>query len=189
MSNLEGVKFERFNQYIHGYHVEGLHDKISKFKEEILKDYWKDKEELFKMDSYNTPLRNWELRTNLNKLCFNIVRHYYSVDEGWSNSNFGIYVQTKDSYKNLFHHHYNSCTITCTFYIDPPKHEEAGALELMMDNAKAFSLQPEKDFIYLFPAWISHRPTPHTSDIERVCFNWGYDCLQRPVHKLIGDRW
>lgn len=189
MANLEGIKFNRFNQYVHGYYVDGLHDRLLKFKENIVKDYWDDKEELDKNNTYNAPLRNVELRDNLRHLCFNIVRFYYNVDEGWDNSNFGIYVQTKDSYTNIFHSHYISSTITCTFYIDPPSLEEGGALELMMDDAKVLSFQPKENYIYLFPAWVSHRPTPHKSEIERVCFNWGYDCLQRPVHKLVGDRW
>jgi hypothetical protein len=90
---------------------------------------------------------------------------------------------------SVFHNHYEFGSITATLYLDPPKEEEGGGLELFFHEHEKVIVNPRKDYIYFVPSWVLHRPLPQTTNKIRHCLNWGYECSKRPIHKLTRDRW
>ena len=74
-------------------------------------------------------------------------------------------------------------------YLNPPLPNEGGGLEFYFHDDGREIIYPNKDEIYFFPSWVLHKPLPQTSNKVRYCLNWGYDCSNRPIHKLTNTRW
>ena len=82
-------------------------------------------------------------------------------------------------------------TICGVMYLDIP--EEGGEIEFIHypDNGEdnAIKIKPQEDKVYLFPSWLYHRPLSHTSNISRLCINFGYVSDSRPILRNIGILW
>jgi hypothetical protein len=187
------VQFYKFNSLIHIYEVKGLHDKLLKYKNKILKNYYTQKDKVFVAENkYNTPFTDPSFYHEFDSLLYGIVNNYYLVGEVFDPKTIGIYIQTPDSYRSMRHNHYNSGMITSTLYIDPIENiDEGGGIEFYIgsESQDQWIIYPKKDNIYFFPSWLIHSPLPQTREKERICLNWGYDTNIRPIHKVTGDRW
>ena len=135
---------------------------------------------------------NRDFYDDLRPVFYGILDHYYVLSETWEDKVVGIYVQDPKHSRPIRHNHSKDGVLTATFYIDPIENEEeGGGLEFYLGSGEhdSFTIYPKKDVIYIFPAWALHSPLPQTREQPRICLNWGYDCAQRPIHKLTGDRW
>lgn len=184
----EIINFWRYHEYLHLYKVEGLHDKLCEEKEYYLYEYEKGKEYRDKEGSANVPLRS-DRYEFMNEVCRFITKEYYNVSDDWESTCCNAYIQDKDNYRDVWHHHMKDTSITATAYIDPPEPDNGGELELWYPPQDPFKYHPEKDVIAFFPSWLLHRPLPQTIDEKRICLNWGYISYTRPTNKLTGDRW
>ena len=182
------IEFYKKAPFIHWYKVEGFHDNLSQFKEEITTGFHEEKKERWGKGLWNVSLSKggaFEYSTNI---FYYIINNYYFVTKPFFNSNIQVYIQDNKEGRSIPHSHETTSTITATTYLDPPEEGEGGELELSYNEQK-MRIQPKKDIIYFFPSWLTHRPLPQTREKPRVCLNWGYDCEIRPIHKLTGDRW
>lgn len=181
--------FQQIQTYLHAYYVPNLHNELSKYKEKLLKEFeeWYEGKRAFKENNYMT--RNREFQLKFEKYFYDIIDKYYIVDDTWQIQSFGIYVQDDKEFVDDLHIHQQQATITATTYIDPCEPEEGGQLELWNIMTSPITISPQKDYIYFFPSWLPHRPLQQTRKSPRICLNWGYDCLNRPIHRLTGDRW
>ena len=182
------IKFHRFNSYIHIYRLEGLNNWLRSEKELLIEESKKEKGE----DIVNYFTTSELINNSLNPLITNVALQYYHVGSKYDwvvDTPPMVYYQTKEEGVDRFHHHYFTSTITATTYIDPMDKEHGGGLEFFFHDMFRPVIHPEPDCIYFFPAWVLHRPLPHSIDIPRLCINWGLNCSVRPIHKLTGDRW
>lgn len=182
------INFIKGTDYLHIYYVPGLNDKLKVYKDVLIKEFFERRENKQEVNA-NIITSNLDFQNECEKDFYKIVEEYYLVDSNWNFQNFGIYVQTKENFRDVFHHHQRQSTIIATTYIDPFEEEEGGELELWNVHEDPIKIVPLKDHIYFFPAWLPHRPLPHKVDKTRVCLNWGYNCAKRPIHKITGDRW
>lgn len=182
------IQFSWVHKYVHSYHVEGLHDRLSKYKSELTKEFLEKYKELAVLGINNVTTRIKEFEDEFAPLLYHIVNKYYLVDEAYNHISFGTYIQDKDRQMNYFHHHWEQTTMSSTMYIDPLKSDEGGGLQFRIGE-EIINVLPEKDYIYFFPSWLQHRPAPQTVKSPRICMNWGYNCNLRPIHKISGDRW
>ena len=129
----------------------------------------------------------WEF---LNKRLVKIVQKNYYISKPFHDSGIGIYMQDNKKGTYIPHNHITSSAITGVIYINPPKEEEGGGL-IFYPNIinESFTIQPKKDKLYLFPAWMMHSPLPQTTLTPRLSLNWGYESGIRPIHKTTGDIW
>tara|TARA_R110000803_G_scaffold210430_1_gene282174 strand:+ start:104 stop:637 length:534 start_codon:yes stop_codon:yes gene_type:complete len=98
-----------------------------------------------------------------------------------------IYIQNKDKFVSKLHDHTSiMSSIHATFYLNIPK--TGGEISFnYLDNE--IKIKPEINKIYVFPYWLPHKPLPQEDEVERICFNWSYASIQRPVHKLYLIKW
>lgn len=182
------IKFERIGQYIHAYVVEGLHDFLTSHKP-YFHNMHLNESKLLKNGVVNIPIQNNKIQDPLYDLLSGIVDQYYLVDNSWEKGGVSLYSQSKEHNIKIFHNHYKDNTLACTLYLDPPNVGEGGGLEFFFHERDRYILHPLKDRVYFFPSWALHRPLPQTTEKVRYCLNWGYNCIQRPIHKLTGDKW
>lgn len=183
------IKFERLDDYFHAYYVEGLHDRLVKYKDSLVKEFMDNYKEFFKERKVNVTCEIKEFNDEFMPLMYYIVENYYEADEAWKHTTFGTYLQDNKRQINQFHTHWSQTTLSSVMYIDPLEKDEGGELELWFPPAPAWKFQPEKDYIYFFPSWVLHRPVEQKVDKKRICMNWGYQCNKRPIHKISADRW
>ena len=190
---LENIRFERLNRYIHCYHVPGLHDYLSQYKDNMLKVFNEKNEQfLEKFGSRNVPISNdSDLGQSRIVLDF-IAQQYYYVDKQYRWDEMGVYIQDHTTKVFEYHTHNNDMTVMVgTMYINPPENrDEGGGLQLNFPvDFENLKIGVKKDWIYIFPSYILHRPTAQTTKTPRLCFNWTYQSRKKPIHKLSGDIW
>jgi hypothetical protein len=183
------ITFDSYHPYLHAYHIKGLHDRLLKYKSELIKEYLENYKELFALGINNVTTRIQEFEDEFAPLLYHIVNKFYVVDENWIHTSFGTYMQDKDRQMNVLHNHWEQTTLSSVMYIDPLDPEEGGGVEFSIPPEDPLELNPKKDYIYFFPSWVSHRPLEQKTKTPRICINWGYNCSLRPIHKLTGQRW
>ena len=190
MVNINDIKFTRLHYYIHSYYVKGLHDFLVKYYDQIIKESIEYNKNPLN-PNLNFQLENSQFNQTIQKNYTAITKKFYIVDETWDIIKPpGIYVQDNNpNPRTTYHHHYDTDTINSVSYINPTKKEEGGELEIYFNDNDRCILIPQKDHIYFFPSWALHKPLPQTRKEYRVCINWGYNCSNRPIHKITGDRW
>ena len=185
---MNNIEFLHIDQYIHAYRVKGLHDFLLQKKNEFDK-LWLNFKNKPNREVYNEVISDPNINKVLQPLLLKITHEYYMVDSKFRDFSLSLYSQTSDEYNSVYHNHYDSSTLTCTIYLNPPNQGEGGELSFLFTENDVFEILPEKDTIYFFPSWVMHKPLPQTSKEVRHCLNWGYNCSKRPIHKLTGDRW
>lgn len=182
------IKFYDYHPFIHAYHIEGIHSWLLQFKEDLINRFLDQQAKANNIDhSFNIPIVNEVMRNTLADIFSFIVEEYYLVDKAYSIKNaFGVYVQNNERSDSFYHTHYRN-TLAATLYIDPPIN--GGELSIMEHEKNPIAIQPKKDYIYFFPGWLMHKPTPQQDTTYRVCINWTYACNTRAIHKLVGSKW
>lgn len=190
MVDINKAKFWRGNEYLHCFIIEGLHEWLKPFKQEIIKDY---NEWVIKGNNEgiaNFSISNQNLNVELSNLFFDLLNKWYTVDPPFKPlTAIGAYYQDNKSGISNFHNHYKVSDINFTTYIDPPNPNEGGELQVYFHEENQDKINIEKDTIYCFPGWLMHRPLPQTSLTPRICFNWGYRSYSPIFNKASGDRW
>ena len=182
------IRFEKIDQYIHAYKVEGIHDMLLKYKKEFNDIYMDYMDRRKTEDLYNISLDIPEIQSYLDPIFNSVVKNYYYIDNTWDNYSYSLAIQNNELHHDVYHNHVNS-TLTATTYLNPPRVDEGGGLIFFLHEFKRPIIQPQKDYIYFFPSWVLHKPLPQTRKEPRICLNWGYESIQRPIHKLTGDKW
>jgi len=188
------IQFRQISDAFHEYHIPNLHDNVIKYKDRIIKESRPVKNS----DEYNpnppdhqvvNRLISQDIDDEFQKIFHTILNQFYIVGPSWSHFVCGVYIQNNKDGVYEYHSHVKQNSLTGLFYIDPPKQDEGGELEIWDLPDAPLKIQPEKDSVYFFPSWLVHRPLPQTSPTTRISINWGYVCDNRPVHRLTGDRW
>ena len=188
---MEKIGFKRFSEFIHGYYLEGLHDKLLSYKNIIDIKFQEKVEEMSAKSVANVVIDDEEFYREFYPIFSQIVIKYYLVDNEWVWRNFAVYKQSNEYSVNDLHNHISTSTITAVTYLNPPKSfsNNGGELEIFIPPNNNKFIEVEKDWIYFFPSWALHRPLPQRVNEPRYSINWGYNCSKRPIHKLTGDRW
>lgn len=191
---LKRSSFLRINHYIHAYNIPGLHDVLFPFKETIVTKY---KREINDTTSFNILLNNEleDFERQLNEFNFQLVKKYYDISsERFSYANMGAYVQDHTEDKYVLHNHMGSNGLgmmVSTMYIDPVETpEEGGGLLIHFpEKIQNMEIGVLKDWVYIIPSYVGHRPTKQTREKHRVCLNWTLDGRKKPLQLLSGDIW
>jgi len=196
-------EFQQISQYVHSYHVKGLHSKLLKFKTPLLKEFYNTDlsqpseyyRKLYKereLVASNITLELQPISRNVQEIFLYLAKKYFHFEGQWNISKVGCYVQDEKEFQSVYHHHYLDSSIVGVTYIDPPIKEEGGGIEFNMANTNPtnpFIIYPKPDYFYLFPAWALHRPLPQTSKIPRISLNIGLDTIIRPLNKITNIVW
>ena len=181
------IQFYKHSAYLHLYHVKGLHqDLLERFPIDFHEE---GKETIKNIDAVaNYPIDPHKGKFVSDIIDF-IIEEYYVIDKKFDNIACGGYYQTDKEYTSQFHNHIMNSTITGTAYINPTKPGEGGELEMIFPNYQKIKYQPQEDIISLFPSWMLHRPLPQTRKEPRICLNYCFNSVKRPIHKMTGDKW
>ena len=180
------IKFNWFHKYVHLYYVDGLHNYLKSRKEHFLNTHSNSDDLDYKGGKYNASINNPSTESKLLEIHNSIIEKYYHVSPHYKTSTFSIYTQDNTNNVDVFHNHIDDASIVSTCYIDPPN--EGGGLEVFF-NERPLVLNIEPNIIYMFPAWMLHRPTTQKDNTIRICINWGYESILRPIHKITSDKW
>ena len=178
------------HDYIHEYDFP-YHDHLKKHKEEILHNYFTQKEQNKFLTDFNLPNEHSLTSLLIPKLNKLVKKHYWTK-KPLLNTGLRVYVQNNKDSKSFYHNHPDSCTITGVFYLDPPL--EGGEILFLLNPDrdhphKEILVKPQKNKIYLFPSWLYHKPVPQKDINYRICFNWNYGSNIIPIHKLTSIQW
>lgn len=186
------MAFVRINKYIHEYDFKVntiLNPHLPKIEEYFINNY----EKTLKTKVANLPLGDFipNLNNLLVKEVYKIIYKYYNVTKNYYRyNNVSVYYQTQSKYVNQFHNHkHDNNDIVGTFYIHNLSPNDGGNLEFWLPPDPIQSITPQINKLYLFPGWLLHRPSPHTGEGKRFCFNIGFNNKFNPVHKITGDKW
>ena len=182
-------KFVGINHYVHAYHIPGLHNLLSNYRDEFRITYSDNISSNRKtLGTANVNLENEKLKKNLDGLLYRTTKKFYVIGKRWEKTPFGIYVQDNEDSINQFHSHFQA-SLVATLYLDPIENESGGELEIVIPPSEPLKIIPRKDYIYFIPGWLLHRPLPQKRKTPRFCLNWVYTSNRRPIHKLTGERW
>ena len=191
---LNNSSFTRINQFIHAYNIPGLHDKLLPFKNGIVTKFVEEIEEYRKKGLYNIELDD-DLEWKVNDFTYQLVKKYYDIgEERCSYSRMGAYVQDNTESTYILHNHVGIrglTTMVATMYIVPMETKEEGGGLFVHFPEKIINTEIGvlKDWIYLIPAYVGHRPIKQTSPKYRVCLNWTLEGRTKPLNLLSGDAW
>jgi|TARA_R100000479_G_C6374590_1_gene198498 hypothetical protein len=186
---LDNINLVRIREFLHAYHIPGLHDILLEHKDLMDKIFENGDKERNEQNQNNVMLSDNDLTKIVAKVNLNIVKKYYDAGENYGNpEEVGIYRQTNEEYASNFHVHHKS-TMISTMYINPPAKGEGGEFMIQIPPHQAQSFQVKKDWVYFIPGWLPHTPSPQISSTPRYCINWAYDSNIRAFNKLTGDIW
>ena len=182
------IEFIHYSCLLHGYYVKGLHDFLSKHKEEFF-NLGVEYSKIENKNTFNVDIQNKDIKYPLMDILNTIVEQFYYVDKSWKETPPMLYFQNSKINKQFFHNHYEDSTLSATMYLDPPKEGEGGEIQFYYNEEQQPKFVPAKDIVFFFPSWIMHRPLSQRIPQPRYCINWGYPCMMRPIHKLSADKW
>lgn len=160
-----------------------------KYKDDMVAKFRKDKIENIDDDrGYNTEFDNELYRNNVASEFLKVVRNTFEVSEHLRDIRTWIYCQNNQHNRSVWHNHMNTSTVNAVFYIDPPEEQDGGGLEVCLGQ-NVFTIPVKKNFIYMFPYWMDHRPLAQKSEKWRVSVNVEYFCNTRPIVKKNGVLW
>ena len=120
-----------------------------------------------------------------------ITTHFFTGKKLQKYVTMAVYIQNNESYTSILHDHQSSLgSIAGVFYYNLPK--EGGKFYykyLDGDWGEENEIQLQENKLYLFPAWLPHKPLPQQDSSYRVCFNIMYPSNERAIHKLTRNRW
>ena len=156
-------------------------------KSRMIKTFVENKIEANDLGSgYNTEYHDSIYTTIISDAFLKIVNEEFTVSEKLNPIQTRIYVQNNEQYNSVWHNHANTSSINAVYYIDPPS--KSGGLQFSLAG-KEFTIQPEKNKLYIFPYWMDHRPLPQEDKEWRISVNIEYMCLQRPIYKKLDVLW
>ena len=122
----------------------------------------------------------------------NIVNtHFFAGKKLQKYVNIAVYLQNNEIFTSKLHDHVSTLgSISGVFYYNLPK--EGGEFYykyLDKEWGEENKIQLQENKIYLFPAWLPHKPLPQQDPSYRLCFNIEYPSNERAIHKSTGVRW
>ena len=121
-----------------------------------------------------------------------IVEENYFVGNKFASGGIRAYVQNNQNSTQILHNHVNlKGSICAVFYLNIPK-QGGEILFRDLENSEwgsEVTIKPKLNKVYLFPYWLPHVPLPQQDTTSRICFNWMYGSIQRPVHKFYLTQW
>lgn len=182
------IRFNRIHAFVHEYDFPVL-DLLNPYKEDIINEF--DKSPKIE-NEHNVPLYNQFIYHHLEPKLNQLIQYWYQVGDPLSKSTINLYVQDNIKYASYWHTHIfdiNKSNVVCTFYLHELEEGEGGELEFALPPIDPFKIRPKVNKLYVFPNWLAHRPLPQTSTAKRICFNWGYNSIEKFIHRTSGDAW
>jgi hypothetical protein len=168
--------------FIHEYDFP-IYDLIIPYKEDILKQF----ENKFNPNQGNSTLYiNPELQNQIVPKFVTLIKENYKVSKPIKEIKLWTYIQNNYFFRSFLHNHIFTSTLNAVFYIDIPK--IGGELKFAYEN-QTHTIFPQKNKLYVFPYWLSHKPLPQKDQEQRICFNLEYFCRKRPIHKKTQVIW
>ena len=166
--------------------IKGFITKHLPLIEEEYKEFW----ERPSRGGNDMRIRNKEIIYYVTTQISNIVLREFLIDP---KSNFKtylrLYMQTNNNYESTLHNHIHAPGNLCSvFYLNVPK--KGG--EILFSNSKLggeVKIKPQEEKLYLFPKWLDHKPLPQLDKTPRLCFNWDYPGIIRPIVKYTKVLW
>jgi hypothetical protein len=79
------------------------------------------------------------------------------------------YVQNSERASPVWHDHLLTSTINGVYYLSVP--DPTGGQIWFNYLDRIWKVSPKEGYLYLFPRWLAHRPTPQASDQHRISVN------------------
>ena len=189
MIDYSRIKFYNLLEVFHVYYVPNLHDELLKYLPQIEEEHFIHRDSRKGNGIGNTIVGIEEVIQIVKGVNDYITEKYYSFGERFGDGrNVGLYWQDNSINTSIRHTHYKAGIIS-TIYLNPPPFGQGGELEIYLPPSEPISFKVQKDFVYIIPGWLIHRPLPQLNNQPRICLNWNLDTSGRIVNKFTGDKW
>lgn len=114
------------------------------------------------------------LYTKYYKLCkrkFKFTKHINFNELCW------VYVGDKYNYKEIWHHHQRTSTVSSVYYLNIP--DDKVSIDFKM-NQIAYTYYPKNYDLLIFPSYLEHKPNRCYKDGYRISINMELLCNEHP---------
>lgn len=181
--------FKQISPYLHQYDFP-LVDIVKPHVNDIINQFLRFKDRMEMEGINNVPMINDDLANELDIKFKEVIEENYLVKDSFIKSTRpAFYIQNNKFFKSDLHNHIDTTSITLVSYINPPKEGDGGEIEFPHPPSENFVIHPSENKLYIFPGWLYHRPLKQINSDWRISINWGYLCMNRPIHKASKIMW
>ena len=126
------------------FHVDEL---SQKFKNQMIKEYLACRR-IPIFTGYNAEFYHKDYTPIIAEKFLQVVHEYFDVGELLKPIKTWAYVQNKDRFDSVWHHHITTSSVNAVFYIDPP--QKGGELELCIRGGEYFKINPKPTTLYIY---------------------------------------